>query len=181
MVRGVAIPAIATSVPYFICDPDHATGLLRYQEKALGSIRIAQKHALWLPSQSTSTTIHPVLDAIALNPTNSAWHTANRNRNPPSANRTPQNRSGNASPAPSFTPSQPPKQDTKQSGPSNAWAQRNAGDRNGPQEEAHVPLNGFNAAEIKAFLGREAAPTPYKPQEVGGARAGGGAWGQKRK
>ncbi|KAK4508286.1 hypothetical protein PRZ48_002024 [Zasmidium cellare] len=121
-----------------------------------------------------------------------AWQTARPNNNRPSntssASRTPQNRSTNASPAPQ-NPSQPPKQP---SAPSNVWTQRAAAAQqqqstssnvNGPgalQEETHTPLNGFNAAEVKGFLGRESAPVVYKVQEgQGGQRGSGGAWGSK--
>jgi hypothetical protein len=59
-------------------------------------------------------------------------------------------------------------------------------------ERAHIPLNGFNAAEVKAFLSREPAIAPYKPAapsttsaattttDVASApRSSGGAWGAK--
>lgn len=46
------------------------------------------------------------------------------------------------------------------------------------QEEAHRPLNGFNAAEMKVFLGREGPGTSYKIKDDAGRS--GGAWGVKR-
>lgn len=45
-------------------------------------------------------------------------------------------------------------------------------------EEAYAPANGFNAADVKTFLGREtqSAPSVYKVQD---GRGGGNAWGAK--
>ena len=70
------------------------------------------------------------------------------------------------------------------------WAERSssAGGSNGQvriaaasQDEFEQSVNGFNAAEVKAFLGRDIGLAPYKPAEVAGnARASGGAWGSKR-
>lgn len=41
-------------------------------------------------------------------------------------------------------------------------------------------MNGFNGAEVKAFLNRQPAPPVYKPQDAAGnSRASGGAWGAK--
>jgi hypothetical protein len=48
--------------------------------------------------------------------------------------------------------------------------------------DAEQSVNGFNAAEVKAFLGRDAGVAAYKPAEgAGSTRASGGAWGSKRK
>jgi len=124
----------------------------------------------------------------------SVWQTAARNRNSQSTSRTPQSRSGNASPAQQGNLTQPPRQDTAvPTRPTNVWAQRGSqsGERqqqaapsNGPvsaapqSEEPYAPANGFNGGEVKTFLGREAqgAPASYKVQD---GRSGGGAWGNK--
>ncbi|KAK5123331.1 hypothetical protein LTR85_002762 [Meristemomyces frigidus] len=98
-------------------------------------------------------------------------------------------------------PTQPPRQETphQDGGPppqqaNNVWAQPSSstgGGSNGqraeqqPQDEQQsASVNGFNAAEVKAFLGRDAAvAASYKVVEgsaAGGGRGGGGAWGAKR-
>lgn len=49
-----------------------------------------------------------------------------------------------------------------------------------PAEEAFQSMNGFNSAEVKAFLSRDAGvASTYKPTDVdtGSARSSGGAWG----
>ncbi|KAF2172051.1 hypothetical protein M409DRAFT_17293 [Zasmidium cellare ATCC 36951] len=116
-------------------------------------------------------------------------NTNTSNRTSASSSRTPQSRSTYASPAPQ-NPSKPPS-----SAPGgNVWTQRAAAAAqqtqqpqapsssssiNGPDEQ-HTPLNGFNSAEVKGFLGREAAPAVYKLQEgQGGQRNSGSAWGSK--
>ena len=45
-------------------------------------------------------------------------------------------------------------------------------------EEVHTPANGFNAADVKAFLGRVAkeAPASYKVQD---SRNSGNVWAAK--
>ena len=48
------------------------------------------------------------------------------------------------------------------------------------QEEIHQPVHGFNAAEVKAFLGRESGSAAYKPAEIAGTGRTSGAWGSKR-
>jgi len=71
------------------------------------------------------------------------------------------------------------------------WASSSssAGGSNGPSraeaaaaslDDQHKPVNGFNAAEVKASLSRETAPQVYRPAEAAGAGRGGGAWGSKR-
>lgn len=109
-----------------------------------------------------------------------------------SSSRTPTNRSNNASPAQQTNPTQKPAQQP----PANVWAQRasqvNRDASNGPSS-GNVSASGtasptpgqavgaFNAAEVKAFLAREAgvAPAPYKVVEAAGGKSGGagGAWG----
>lgn len=49
-------------------------------------------------------------------------------------------------------------------------------------DEQYAPINGFNSADVKAFLSRQAqgAPAAYKPAEAAtGGRGSGGAWGSK--
>ncbi|CAK3882679.1 Hypothetical predicted protein [Lecanosticta acicola] len=136
-----------------------------------------------------------------------AWQTARGNRH--SSSRTPQTRSGTASPSQPNAPSQPPPsskpQEPKQQAPApapapsgNVWAQRSAqqsaaaassAGSNGPPPPPALPLlqeepsvNGFNSAEVRAFLSREPAPpAAYKPQDGPGSnsRASGGVWGAK--
>lgn len=55
-------------------------------------------------------------------------------------------------------------------------------------EQSHTPVNGFNEAEVKAFLGREAGvlPASYKDSNGGAAGkaaagSGGAAYSAKRK
>ena len=51
-----------------------------------------------------------------------------------------------------------------------------------PQEEVHQPVNGFNSAEVNAFLSRDVGVAAYKPADVvGSGRGSGGAWASKRK
>ncbi|WPG97819.1 Hypothetical protein R9X50_00060000 [Acrodontium crateriforme] len=109
-------------------------------------------------------------------------HTAGRQSNLSSASRTPQNRSNTSSPS-AQNPSQPPKQ---QPAPvPNVWAQRSsnaAASSNGqPRVDSarQEPSTAFNAAEVKAFLGREVPQTSYKPTEAPGATRNSGAWGAK--
>ena len=109
-----------------------------------------------------------------------AWQTAGRQRQSQSASRTPQNRSSAGSPSQQTAPTQPPK---SQQSMNNAWTS-NAASSNGAavaqQESVHQPVNGFNSAEVKAFLGREGAVPAYKPaQAMEGNRSSGGAWGSK--
>ncbi|KAK5136221.1 hypothetical protein LTR08_003828 [Meristemomyces frigidus] len=133
-----------------------------------------------------------------------AWQTASRSRHSHSASRTPQNRSGTASPAQQNPPVQAPRQDApRQDGGrpqqqvSSVWTQQRSSSTSGSngqraeqvapqqQEGEQVPaaINGFNVAEVKAFLSREAAVSAsYKVVDgpaVGGGRGGGGAWGAK--
>nr|POE77761.1 hypothetical protein CFP56_09404 [Quercus suber] len=134
------------------------------------------------------------------------WQTTSRARPSHSASRTPQNRSSNASPAPPTTSAQLP----RQAQPVNSvWAQRSMaatnnaggststagvsstsnGQPKGPAPavsedgQQHSPVNGFNAAEVKMFLGRHPAGMVYKVPDVPGAGkgAGGAAWGVKGK
>lgn len=120
----------------------------------------------------------------------SAWQTAGRQRQSNSSSRTPQNRSGTASPN-QQNPSQPPRQEPARTQPANnVWTQRNSGtgSSNGQprtgetsQGNAEQSVNGFNAAQVKAFLSRDAGVEPYKPADGStSARASGGAWGAKR-
>ncbi|KAK4547036.1 hypothetical protein LTR36_001257 [Oleoguttula mirabilis] len=128
------------------------------------------------------------------NPPANVWHTAARSRH----SHTPQNRSGTASPA-QTQPTQAPRQDApRQDGGrpqqqvNNVWTQRSSsagGGSNGQRaeqqdEQSYTSINGFNAAEVKAFLSRDAAvPASYKVVEGSSAGAGrgggGGAWGAK--
>jgi hypothetical protein len=127
----------------------------------------------------------------------SPWHSNNNNNRSknPAASRTPQNRSSTASPAPSLSQQQQPQQNNPTQAskppPANVWAQRattqSRDSSNGPapqpqqQQQRHqspatvVPgAVGFNAAEVKAFLARDATEgggVVYKVQESG---AGGG-------
>ncbi|EMC94385.1 hypothetical protein BAUCODRAFT_73376, partial [Baudoinia panamericana UAMH 10762] len=98
-----------------------------------------------------------------------------------SASRTPQNRSGTASPSQQTQPTQSPRQEGGRAPQvNNVWTQRSssASGANGPRQ--YTPANGFNADEVKAALGKDATPAPYKPAEVaGGARVSGGSWGAK--
>ena len=49
------------------------------------------------------------------------------------------------------------------------------------QDEVEPSVNGFNAAEVRAFLGRDIGLAAYKPAEAAGSgRSSGGAWGSKR-
>jgi hypothetical protein len=124
----------------------------------------------------------------------SAWQTAGRQRQSNSSSRTPQNRSSTASPN-QQNPTQPPRPQPGQAAPppNNVWTQRNSG--TGPSNGQPAPLrvgdasradsdqsvNGFNAAHVKTFLGRDAGLAAYKPEEEpGSSRASGGAWGAKR-
>ena len=84
----------------------------------------------------------------------------------------------------------------------NAWASRSssAGGANGPRAEQAAPapqqerlgegeqytsVNGFNAAEVKAFLSKDAGGASYKVLDgssaSSGRGSGGAAWGAKRK
>ncbi|KAL1587563.1 hypothetical protein WHR41_03774 [Cladosporium halotolerans] len=106
-----------------------------------------------------------------------------------SGSRTLQNRSGNSSPAQHTNPTQKPSQ-----APANFWAQRASQSReasNGRTESAGAttsipsqtpPNTSFNAAEVKAFLARDAQkmPAAYKPQEDTKS-GGGGAWGTSKR
>ncbi|KAK4552209.1 hypothetical protein LTR86_010563 [Recurvomyces mirabilis] len=123
-----------------------------------------------------------------------AWQTAGRPRHSHSASRTPQSRSGTASPSQQNQnqPSQQPRQDSgRPQQANNVWAQRSSSTSgsNGQattssasatvvQDEAYVPANGFNAAEVKAALGKEAGPAVYKVHEPARG-SGGSAWGAK--
>ncbi|KAK3723015.1 hypothetical protein LTR37_002161 [Vermiconidia calcicola] len=119
------------------------------------------------------------------------WQNAGRPRNSHSASRTPQNRSGTASPS-QQNPSQPPRQEggRAQQQTGNVWAQRSssAGGSNGQtranvtsQDEADQSVNGFNAADVKAFLARDiGSVTAYKPAEAAGGGRSSNAWGSKR-
>ena len=126
----------------------------------------------------------------------SVWQTAGRPRHSHSASRTPQNRSGTASPSQQQQQSQPPQPPRQEGGRAqqvnNVWAQRSSstGGSNGQPrreqgseglpEEQHTPANSFNASEVKAVLGRETASAAYKPVDAsGGNRGSGGAWGSK--
>ena len=72
----------------------------------------------------------------------------------------------------------------------NVWTQRSSvvNSSNGPAktgmpapvEESVQSVNGFNSADVKAFLSRDAGvASTYKPADVDGAsaRSSGGAWG----
>lgn len=124
-----------------------------------------------------------------------AWQTAGRSRTSHSASRTPQSRSGTGSPSQQTPPpsqtSAGPRQDSgrPQQQTNNVWnTQRSssAGGSNGQaktDDEVYQPVNGFNAAEVKAFLARDVGVSSYKPADVAnaaGARSSGGAWGSKR-
>ncbi|KAK0342414.1 hypothetical protein LTR91_013503 [Friedmanniomyces endolithicus] len=116
-----------------------------------------------------------------------AWQSTKGSRPSNSASRTPQNRSGTASPSPQTT--QSPRQDggrQQQQQQSNSGTGGSNGPSKGEQQQAamqddrHIPANGFNAAEVRAALAREPAPAAYKPAEVSGSESGGGgAWGPK--
>jgi hypothetical protein len=139
--------------------------------------------------------------------TQSPWHNNNNNNNNrsknPAASRTPQNRSNTASPAPSLSQQQQPQQNNHTQAskppPANVWAQRattqSRDSSNGPapqpqqqQQRQQSPATvvpgavGFNAAEVKGFLARdamEAGGEVYKVQEggAGGVKGIGGGGG----
>ncbi|TKA43787.1 hypothetical protein B0A54_05546 [Friedmanniomyces endolithicus] len=120
-----------------------------------------------------------------------AWQSAKGSRPSNSASRTPQNRSGTASPSPQNQTNQSPRQDGgRQQQQQQQQSNSGTGGSNGPskgeqqqaamQDDRHVPANGFNASEVRAALAREPAPAAYKPAEVSGSESGGGgAWGPK--
>ncbi|KAK0354916.1 hypothetical protein LTR91_011790 [Friedmanniomyces endolithicus] len=120
-----------------------------------------------------------------------AWQSAKGPRSSNSASRTPQNRSGTASPSPQNQTTQSPRQDggrqqQQQQQSNSGTGGSNGGQSKGEQQlpdmqnDRHVPANGFNASEVRAALAREPAPASYKPAEVTGAGdSGGGAWGPK--
>ncbi|TKA32404.1 hypothetical protein B0A50_01510 [Salinomyces thailandicus] len=124
------------------------------------------------------------------------WQTAARSRQSHSASRTPQNRSNNASPAQQSNPTQPPRQETgRQQQIQNAWTQRSssasgtgggsagsngsltAQQQGSRGEQSYTPVNGFNGAEVKAFLGREAGVLPASYKDSNGGAAGKAAAG----
>ncbi|KAK5113638.1 hypothetical protein LTR62_003265 [Meristemomyces frigidus] len=120
------------------------------------------------------------------------WQTAGRPRNSQPASRTPQNRSGTASPSQQNQPSQPPRQQEggRPQQPNNVWTQRsnNTSGSNGQvrnegspvtrQEDAHVPAHGFNAAEVRAVLSKQAGGmTTYKIKDDQGPEGSGGNMG----
>ena len=130
----------------------------------------------------------------------SPWHNNSNNRSKnPAASRTPQNRSNTGSPSPAAQQQQqnaPNTQATKPSQPpGNFWAQRattqSRDSSNGPapqrqQSPATVAAPataaaGFNAAEVKAFLARDApeagSAAEYKVQEGGGGGGKGNGGG----
>ena len=138
----------------------------------------------------------------------SAWQTAPRGRHSHSATRTPQNGgsgpgSGTTSPNPGLKPSETPR-----APPNNVWTQRSSAQATGSNSNANsnnnnnnkrssstsngarttdsttsadAGTNGFNASQVKAFLGRDPAPAVYKVGESGNTSrtSGGSAWGSK--
>jgi hypothetical protein len=71
----------------------------------------------------------------------------------------------------------------------NVWAQRSTGavGSNGQMktdasQSDSGSVNGFNAAELKAYLSRDVGSVAvYKPAEAAGSGKSGGAWGQSQK
>ncbi|KAK3057881.1 hypothetical protein LTR09_000956 [Extremus antarcticus] len=118
---------------------------------------------------------------------NNVWQTAaaGRQRQSQSASRTPQNRSGTASPSLQAAPSPSSRPDggrTLQPVDS-VWTQRSSsGNRsNGqPRTDAAQDDGGFNAAEVKTFLAADVGSVVvYKPAEAAGGARQGGAWGSR--
>lgn len=122
---------------------------------------------------------------------NSFWQSRSKQQS-----RTPQNRSTTASPSPAqqSQTNQPPNKPAQQ--PGNFWTQRASQSRepsNGrPAPESAAPksptsTNSFNAAEVRAFLARDAQAgfTTYKVQEAQSSAksgsGGGAAWGANKR
>ena len=116
----------------------------------------------------------------------SPWHNNSNNRSKnPAASRTPQNRSNTASPSPAQQSQANQSQSKPAQQPGNFWAQRttqsreSSNGRTATESAAPAPtVPAFNAAEVRAFLARDAQAgyATYKVQEAQGA-AKSGAWG----
>jgi len=159
----------------------------------------------WPPNNQSTPPIVPITHKKP--PTNllqSPWHN-NRSKNPAAAaaSRTPQNRSNTASPSPAAQSQQhnAPTTQASKPPPANVWAQRATQSRessNGRSDGAAPPqqqqqqrqqspatvspatTTGFNAAEVKAFLARDAQDAEgatYKVQETAGGKGNGGGGG----
>ncbi|KAL2866185.1 uncharacterized protein BJX67DRAFT_382002 [Aspergillus lucknowensis] len=62
--------------------------------------------------------------------------------------------------------------------PSNNWGDSRE-QLSGPNQEPHVPVGGFNAAEAKAALKKAPKPFFYKLQGKDSSKGAGGPWGSK--
>jgi hypothetical protein len=115
----------------------------------------------------------------------SAWQNTGRQRQSQSASRTPQNRSGTASPNHS-QPTPPARQDgTRASQPvNNVWTQKgsnSAGNNAGAQEGAAQSQDGPDVEAIKTWMNRNAGVVnTYQPAEAAPTVKPAGAWGSKR-
>ncbi|GKZ20955.1 hypothetical protein AbraIFM66951_011306 [Aspergillus brasiliensis] len=64
-------------------------------------------------------------------------------------------------------------------GGQNNWGDSRDQFASGPQQEQHVPVRGFNAAESKGALKKEPRPSYYKPQGKDVNNRASGPWGAK--